>query len=234
MRKLMWLLPAAVLWGVPPAAQAQYARPPYFPGSGVPTNPGVPGIPGGGDRFGRPGGVLGGDPFDPRGPTIPGVPGIPGVDDRFGRPAGVPGIGDPFDPLGGSGPRFGPADPLDRLRRPRRGFGRPAAPGPTPPVPWLPPQNLAPPGPFVKPPPDDKDRDKLNGLGAIPHVPHIHIPSGEGWGAGEKVALAPEAVRFGKGAGGWAKFGGGGLLAAVGGLLRALFGLGRKKDDGAA
>jgi hypothetical protein len=223
MRKLMWLLPAVALWVTPPAAEAQFIQP-YGPRS----EPPIPGV---------------GDPFGP----LPGVPGLPGEfgpfnrqrgDDPFivvGAPRpGVPGGGGPFGRRSGAGPRSGPADPFGRPRVPQPGFGRPVLPGPNLPDPWMPPRNLAPPGPLVNPPQDDKHRDKVSGLGAISHVSHIHIPSGEGWASGEKAAFAPKAVRFGEGGGGCEKVGGGGLLAALGGLLRAVFSRGAKKDGGTA
>jgi hypothetical protein len=175
---------------------------------------------------------------------------LPTAQAQYTRPLipGVPGAGSPFDPPGRTGPRFGPADAFGRPRVSGPNFGRPALPAPNLPDPWMRAPNKVPPGAFINPPPEVKDRDKLNGLGAIPHLPHFHIPGGEGWGAGEKAAfapeavrfgerssgwakVAPEAVRFGERSSGWAKVGGGGLLAAVAGLLRALFGRGANKDE---
>jgi hypothetical protein len=87
---------------------------------------------------------------------------------------------------------------------------------------------------------DDKDRDKRNGLGVLPHIPHILHGAGsefrESFRPTPASELASGGARWGGKAGGarWGGKAGGGLLAGIGaaiaGLFRRLFG--RNKDEG--
>ena len=106
-------------------------------------------------------------------------------------------------------------------------------------------------GQGVTPRQEEKDRDQRNGLGGAPHIPHLHMPSGETephppkWTPPETVVPTPEfkysppkftlyasegGAVIPRGISGWRTSG---ILTGIGGAIAALFGglFGRKKES---
>src|SRR5262249_23755267 len=126
-----------------------------------------------------------------------------------------------FDPLGPSGNRWQrPGFPGENFKPTEppgaNPFGRPLVPG----------TDFGRGGPPSNPSPAEKDRDQHQGLGAVPHIPHVSVPE---FRAGPEAFKAVPTTQLPSGSSRWS---GGGLLAAIGGAIASLFGalFGRKRD----